>query len=205
MMHCPAIEDVCYNDAGWLGFLACARLSAEEGIIQGFLARGLISAHTVVKTESFERRKEILGPPPKGLIQPTLESIIEKILEAGNFPLLYEFDDDDNLEFIKRPLWQENDPGPEVSWRWAHQEQHPDNFFFSVTTLPLRKFAYVLWDMDRLTALDILSQPWESEDPDQLLGIEEQRIEQNHHDIGRRVRAMLQEGKIRGCVCWQDL
>ncbi|KAJ5691150.1 zinc finger domain protein [Penicillium malachiteum] len=120
MMRYLAIEDVCYNDLNWLEYLTGAEES-PEAITQVFLANGLVAAHTAVKAESFERRKEILGPPDNAF-KPTLELLIEEILEdAGNSPALYSFHEDDDLEFIKRPLWQENDPGPEESWRWAHQ------------------------------------------------------------------------------------
>ncbi|KAJ5362154.1 hypothetical protein N7541_002998 [Penicillium brevicompactum] len=64
-MHYLAIESVCLNDPKWLGFLAGAEQSPEEGLIQTFLSKGLISAHTVVKAGSIERRKEILGTPAK--------------------------------------------------------------------------------------------------------------------------------------------
>lgn len=202
MMHCLAIEDVCYNDPNWLEFLAAAEVSPEEGIVQEFLANGLISAHTAVKAESSERRKEIIGPYSKYKIQPTLESVIEDILhESGNFPMLSDFDDNDSLEFIKRPLWQENDTGPEASWRWAHQEDGPDSFAFSAANFPLRKFAYVLWDMDRLSALDILSQPWEPDDPVALYAAERQHIEQQHHDIAKRVEIMYQDRSIAMEMC----
>jgi hypothetical protein len=109
-MHYLAIESVCLNDPKWLEFLAGAEQSPEEGLIQTFLSKGLISAHTVVQAGSIERRKEILGTPAKITIQPTLESVIEEILEkAGNYPMLHEFEDEDSLQFIRQPLWHENE------------------------------------------------------------------------------------------------
>lgn len=200
-MHYLAIEDVCFNDPDWIEFLAGAEQSPDEGLIQTFLSKGLISAHTAVKAESIERRKEVLGTPTRSTIQPTLESVIEEIVEkAGNYPMLHEFEEDDNLEFIRRPLWQENDPGPEDSWRWAHQEESPDGFFFSVKSSSLRRFAYVMWDMDRLSALGILSQPWEGDDPAEFYAAEKQRIEQQHHDMAERLRTMTQDRENDGRV-----
>ncbi|KAJ5740599.1 hypothetical protein N7493_000471 [Penicillium malachiteum] len=102
-MHYLAIEDVCCNDLRWLEFLTSAEISPED-ITQEFLADGLVSAHTAVKAESFERRKEILGPPDKAFKR-TLELVIEEILEdAEHSPALEDFEDDDHLKFIKRPL-----------------------------------------------------------------------------------------------------
>lgn len=200
-MHYLAIESVCLNDPKWLEFLARAEQSPEEGLIQTFLSKGLISAHTVVQAGSIERRKEILGTPAKITIQPTLESVIEEILEkAGNYPMLHEFEDEDSLQFIRQPLWHENDPGSENSWRWAHQEESPDGFFFSAKSISLRRFAYVMWDIDRLSALGILNQPWEGDDPAGFYAAEQQRIENQHRDMAERLCTINQERNNAGRV-----
>lgn len=166
--------------------MAIADLTPEAGVIQTFLAKGLISAHAAVQAESFERRKEILGSPYDNWSLPTLES--------GRVPMLYEAEDEESLEaeeFIYRAFWPENDTGPEHAWRWAHQKIGPEEFFPFDSTYSLRKFAYVVWDMDRISALDIFSQPWEPEDPTKLHAARRQRIEQLNQKILDKISKMI--------------
>ncbi|KAJ5352181.1 hypothetical protein N7452_001155 [Penicillium brevicompactum] len=57
-----------------------------------------------------------------------------------------------------------------------------------------------MWDMDHLSALGILNQPWEGDDPAEFYAGEKQRIEKQHRDMTERLRTMNQERNNAGRV-----
>jgi hypothetical protein len=71
---------------------------------------------------------------------------------------------------IHPPSREDDDPGPEVVWRWAHQNERPSRWprsglVLSNSQIPLREIGYVFWDVARLKSWGLLQSDWEGFDP----------------------------------------
>jgi len=192
MMHYLAIEDVCFNDPQWLQYLAGLGRCPEEGVIETFVARGLVSAYAFVKTESFEKRKELLGPA-EGAFRMMLKCIVERFIECQFGPMLRGMSSEDRLEFVHWPVWKEDYVAAYAFWLWAHKMQEPEDFFFSVTNVSPRKFGYVLWDKTRFRTLDICARDWEPESKDEFYAAGEHRLDKQRAELVKRAKAVCPE------------
>ena len=56
-------------------------------------------------------------------------------------------------------LTQDQDPGPERAWRWAHQESTRSCFVMSYVDHKARERAYVMWDLRRLQDWNLFNEP----------------------------------------------
>ena len=68
-------------------------------------------------------------------------------------------------EVIAPPTIKDSDSGPEDVWRWAYQDEYPDDFWHAVGKASLRQWAYVMWDRERLDAWSVLDNEWEQDLP----------------------------------------
>jgi hypothetical protein len=75
----------------------------------------------------------------------------------------------------------DGDPGPEVVWRWAHQNERPSQWprsglVLSDSQILLREVGYVLWDLARLESWGLLRSDWQGFDPyERQISIQKER------------------------------
>ena len=82
----------------------------------------------------------------------------------GSRPLC-DLTDEEQENFIAPPVIDDSDSGPEDVWRWAHQEEDSHNFRYSQRQASLRRWAYVMWDRQRLDAWSVMDKEWQQDLP----------------------------------------
>ena len=56
-----------------------------------------------------------------------------------------------------------DEAGPEEVWRWSHQFEVPGTFVHYYNQAPLRRWAYVMWDVERLNSWKVFDQTWDED------------------------------------------
>lgn len=102
----------------------------------------------------------------------------------------------DEQEYLLKPWYADSDEGPEAVWRWAHHSQPVREFIFSPSQAPLRRWAYVMWDRDRLDQWKAMETPWEYLDRDTCDRLEKARKDQREKMYETRAKIMRRQGKL---------
>jgi len=133
----------------------------DEGALQHHLSFGLAHIREFMEAKTPESQRALLASSRK---RSTREFLSTALKESNWLGGLAEFEDEVEEEYIPRPWYPDPETGPEDAWRWALQSQYTDYFVFSPSQIPLRQWAYVMWDRARLDEWKGFDQPWEGID-----------------------------------------
>ena len=78
--------------------------------------------------------------------------------------ILSEFTPAEDRSHVRRPFFDDPDPGPAEAWRWAHWCKTPQCFIYQSDRVRLRRWEYVLLDWWWLKDTGIVEEYWDSED-----------------------------------------
>lgn len=95
---------------------------------------------------------------------------------------------DTERDILRGSLVPDADSRPEDVWRWAHAEENAGHWVSSGPQLPLRAWAYVMWDRERLDGWGELMEPWGWFDSKAFEAEEEARMEALREEWKGRLR-----------------
>lgn len=193
-------EKVAGNDPKWISFFAIMENGLDEGAFPHHLSFGLEHLRHFFASTTPESQRELLS----SVEQDSDVTFLSAGLKEANYlggEMLAEMDVEDQEDFIHVPLFHDSDSGPEDVWRWAHQSQCSEHFVYSPAQIPLRQWAYVLWDRARLDEWEVFEKPWEGID---VAGYERQEQSRRLQESGgMQIRAqnyMVRDGRHHGVI-----
>lgn len=156
------MDEVSRYEPDWVYFFAKLGKGIDRGCIQHQLSLGVTRMRRLIEAKTYNARQELLSDKyNKGRNTHFLEAALERANDPVFGNQLSKFGSEDERAFITTPLITDPDPGPDAVWRWAHQSERPELFSFSPSQIPLRKMAYVMWDMKRLEATKLFEHQWD--------------------------------------------
>ena len=167
----------------------------DEGAFQHHLSFGLEHLRHFFASTIPESRRGLLS----SVEQDSNVTFLSAGLKEANYlggEMLAEMDVEDQEDFIHVPLFHDSDSGPEDVWRWAHQSQYSEHFVYSPAQIPLRQWAYVLWDRARLDEWKVFEKPWEGIDVAEYERQEESRRLLESGGMQIRAQNMVRDGRM---------
>lgn len=151
-----AIKQVADKDPEWLMFLIQQNKGLARACIQHQLSFGLAHLRSLAEARTYKARQELLADSSnREFNNRFLYEALREVAQEHNLTGLLNYDTDDEWKYIERPLIPDSDTGPEEVWHWAHRYENRNNFVFGNGQIPLRKWAYVMWDQQRLDSWGI--------------------------------------------------
>ncbi|KAM5457494.1 hypothetical protein MaudCBS49596_000689 [Microsporum audouinii] len=133
--------------------------SYNNSNIQGYLRRGLNYIYKIAHAQSYEERLPLIDCG----LQNECSFLWQGIVYDANLDWPEPFDnipEEELLWLVNASASCDCDPGPYEAWHWGNPNVDPQIMVQAGNQIPLRKWAYVMWDHDRLLAWDIFSQPF---------------------------------------------
>ncbi|KAJ5578184.1 uncharacterized protein N7459_007148 [Penicillium hispanicum] len=186
----PVLEGFYLNSPAWVEWLLHAG-SGLNGSLQFQLSCGLHHMETIAEKKTLDAQKEFLSVPEnvnvnEWFLDFAMKSAEEELPEQDPIP---------------KPSYPDTDSGPEDSWRWVPPTLR---FIYNPVSAPLRQFAYVLWDRQRLEEWGFFETSFdgkaEAEDPD-LAEFKEKRALENS------AKTMVKKGLLQNSILdevWED-
>jgi hypothetical protein len=146
----------------------------EPWCIDGLIAHGLFAVRKMAEAKSYDQISEAHGKyflkrprDASHLLDPGLKNSTVGIFTAGKDDWFwledYSTEEDDRL--IKKPVWYDDeDKGPELAWRWAHQSFESRDFVLCEQHRFEREWGYVMWDYSRLLEFGVMENEWDRAD-----------------------------------------
>ncbi|KAL2789051.1 hypothetical protein BJX66DRAFT_246502 [Aspergillus keveii] len=166
----PAFRQEAETDREWILYFILSD-TGEDSIVQQYhLSRGLNHIQRFLDADSPKKRHRLLSANQN---RQSHRAFLSNILREFN-----EFEQPEPLKdltataeelLVRQPLYPDPDTGPELVWRWAHQNQACSQFVLSRSQAPLREWAYVMWDHQRLEGWGVFERPWAFLDADACL------------------------------------
>ncbi|KAL3491189.1 hypothetical protein BJX62DRAFT_237427 [Aspergillus germanicus] len=157
----PAFRQEAETDHEWILYFILSN-TGENSIVQQYhLSRGLDHILRFLAADSPKERHSLLSAKQN---QQSHRAFFSNILREFN-----EFEQPEPLKdltataeelLVRQPLYSDPDTGAELVWRWAHQKQTCSQFILSRSQAPLREWAYVMWDYQRLEGWGVFERPW---------------------------------------------
>ncbi|KAL2831313.1 hypothetical protein BJY01DRAFT_254324 [Aspergillus pseudoustus] len=166
----PVFRQEAETDAEWIMYFILSD-TGEDSIVQQYhLSRGLNHIQRFLDADSPEERHSLLSDKQNRKSHMAFFSdILRDINEFEQSEPLKDLTAAEEQELVRQPLYSDPDTGPELVWRWAHQNQECSQFVFSLSQAPLREWAYVMWDQQRLEGWGVFERPWAFMDADACL------------------------------------
>ena len=162
------------------------------------LTRGVEKLHDIlsaseetIRSETFLTSEEDIGSTSGFLSAAFSYRALNNNLD-DDFYWLCDLTEEQEEKVLTRPVAQDDrNSGPEDIWRWAHEDQAQQDFVHGAGQAVLRRWAYVMWDRNRLDAWRVFDDgPWQ---PQYLLGEDEQL----YRDIESHEWFRVQDEKVR--------
>ncbi|KAL3458210.1 hypothetical protein BJX64DRAFT_267015 [Aspergillus heterothallicus] len=187
----PAFRHVAETDPDWISYFILSN-TGEDSIVQQYhLSRGLKHIHRFLAADTSEKRHGILSDKQNRKAHMAFFSdILREIHEFEQSEPLKDLTPDEEKELVHEPLYPDPDTGPEVVWRWAHKDQPCSRFVFSILQAPLRQWAYVMWDHQRLEEWGVFERPWEFVDAETCFDQWEARKEEEQLVFRERAKRL---------------
>ncbi|KAI1109804.1 hypothetical protein F5Y14DRAFT_390502 [Nemania sp. NC0429] len=158
----PVHNEVAEHDVGWGASNVSYEASPDSFHLQYILSLGIEKLCDIVNAETYEERYRVLdatnGPSS------TVSFLYQGFETANNSnPDVWLEDLTPEIEnlYIRRPYFNDPDPGPADAWRWAHLELSCVNWVYHGDRDQLRRWGYVMWDRSRLEEVGVFQGPWE--------------------------------------------
>ena len=171
----------------------------DEGALQHYLSFGLAHVRHLLEAKTPQSQRDILSSFEKQSTRSFLSAALREASYLGG-ETLAELETEGEEEYIPKPWFPDPDSGPEDVWRWAHQTQTTSQFIFSPSQIPLRQWAYVMWDRARLDEWKVFDTPWEGINADEY---ERQQTSLRLQEAGGmliRAQAMVRDGRLEGSL-----
>ena len=123
---------------------------------QYLLSMGLSFIYQVDLADSYDSRHRLLFPHMRSRHWDFLHEGFRAANDPeDNTPLKeYVFDHEVREKKVSSPFCNDPDNGPLFAWVGSHLEFTCDDFIYSYDHDVMREWAYVMWDQERLLALD---------------------------------------------------
>ncbi|KAM3065460.1 hypothetical protein ACMFMG_011652 [Clarireedia jacksonii] len=164
----PGFDELVDHDVEWGEYMMEYASFDDPENIEPLIARGLFAVRNMVEAKSYEQIRnayyQYYPEYSSYLLNYGLKNSTHGSGEDEWYWLEdYSEEDDDN--FIKKPVWcDDEDKGPELVWRWAHQSCNSTNFVLCDKHRFEREWGYVVWDYSRILELGVMENEWERTD-----------------------------------------
>lgn len=168
-----------------------------------FLSIGLEYLYRLGSARTYDERYNLLStnavPESDNLF---LESALQAKTNESDGPnyCLDEYTPDDILLLKNKPFASssggdndENSSGPYEAWRWAYEDYDHLCFYFADEHWSLRRKAYVMWDLTRLSRWEPFKQSWDGGNEPEWLGLS---IAQRVFRVESRRKSIMERKKI---------
>ncbi|KAI0401431.1 hypothetical protein F4802DRAFT_601023 [Xylaria palmicola] len=158
----PSFTEVAEHDVRWGAANVDYVDIIDNRYLHDVISRGLATIYDVSTAEIYEEQYRALNaaktPWPGDFLYDGLEEDTK-----GQYRGVFVADITPENEdiYIKRPFFNDPDPGPKNAWRWAHIEENQLMWVYREDREELREWGYVMWDQSRLDASSIFQGPWE--------------------------------------------
>lgn len=187
------------NDPDWVDFFVIMSNGLDEGTLQHHLSFGLAHIRRFLEAKSPQPQRDLLASFKKDSTREFLSFALGEASYLGGVTLA-EMESEDEEEFIPKPRFAEPDTGPEDAWRWAHQTQPSGRFIFSPSQMPLRQWAYVMWDRARLDEWKVFDTPWEGVNAREYERKEASRRREEARRMRMRALGMIRDGRLQASM-----
>lgn len=169
----------------------------DEGALEHYLSFGLDRIRNLIQATDAQSQQKMLSYFKKESNRTFLAAALRKSNYLLYSNTLAELDSHYGEDVIPKSWFPDPDTGPEDIWRWALQGETSGQFIFSPSQIPLRQWAYVMWDRDRLDEWRAFDEPWEGIDLYEYRLRERSRRMQEASEIRLRAQNMVRSGKLR--------
>ncbi|KAF7196796.1 hypothetical protein HII31_01714 [Pseudocercospora fuligena] len=200
-------EDLALQDPEWAVELSIAG-GVNGPMIEWWLAIGLKNLRTLISGDWATRRKMLDDRARRYRVMPCFltDGLRIAIDHREDDTQLQSMTPEIEAEFIRPAFHQDDqDPGPETVWRWAHHSKSPDNigdrgWVLSDLQMSLREFGCVFWDQARISRWRLLERPWQGEH-DTAMQREDKEMESRDR-IQALAESLAEQGKTSTYRVW---
>lgn len=148
-----SFNDLALHDVEWGEYMISITPDhcAPENFWKEFvLSLGLVFLQDLVAAQTYERRRQLLGPN----LTPDDQFLHEGLLAQVEYDerLLGELSAANQFEVVNKPFFQDDDAGPEEAWKWAYGNREISMLYYDPEFYDLRAWGFCLWDHARLTS-----------------------------------------------------
>ncbi|KAJ5513410.1 hypothetical protein N7463_002962 [Penicillium fimorum] len=187
----PAFRQESETDSEWILFFMLSQTEVNSTIQQYHLSRGLKHIERFLDADTPEKRHSLLSGEHSQKTHMTFFSDIRgEINEFEQSEPLKDLTAAEEKELVRQPRDSDPDSGPEDVWRWAHSNQPCSQFVFSLSQAPLREWAYVMWDRQRLDGWRVFERPWEFIDAEACGNLSETREQEERLAFEERAKRL---------------
>lgn len=136
----------------------------DSPFLQHLLSLGLRKLHQIVQATTYQERYDLLcsGDYPSGTRTFLHEGLQDDANDHAIDIYLNDLTPENEVLYIRQPLFVDSDPGPKDTWRWAHHDSPRSSWVYQDDRDDLRRWGYVMWDRFRLEGAGIYQKPWET-------------------------------------------
>ncbi|TGO47290.1 hypothetical protein BCON_0285g00150 [Botryotinia convoluta] len=164
----PGFDELVDHDVEWGEYMMEYASFDDPENIEPLIARGLFAIRNMVEAKSYEQiRKAYCQNYPEYSSHLLDHGLRNSTNGSGEdeWYWLEDYSKEDDDKFINKPVWcDDNDKGPELVWRWAHQSCNSINFVLCDKHRFEREWGYVMWDYSRILELRVMENEWERTD-----------------------------------------
>jgi len=161
MLTDAAFNDVAEHDVQW-GELRIPYANDWFGIDntwkEHYLSLGLAYLHQAVTAATYDERYKLITSN-MGNDEFFLFEGLKRQGDDDAFELS-DFGTEEEDKYLKKHLAVDDDSGPFEAWRWAYADSSRECLYFGDEQRKLRRSAYVMWDLARLSQQGILRTEW---------------------------------------------
>ncbi|KAM0167930.1 hypothetical protein ACHAPF_011502 [Botrytis cinerea] len=163
----PGFDELVDHDVEWGEYMMNYASFDDPENMEPLIARGLFAVRNMVEAKGYkEIRKSYYQDYPEyssNLLDHGLRNSAHGSGDEWHWLEGYSKEEED--KFIKNPVWYDDeDKGPELVWRWAHQSCGSVDFVLCDKHRFEREWGYVMWDYSRILELGVTESEWERTD-----------------------------------------
>lgn len=151
-------NDLALHDVEWGENMIS--IISDQGAPENFwkesvLSLGLAFLQDLVAAQTYEQRRQLLGPN----LTSDDQFLHEGLMAQGEYDerLLDELSAANQSEVVNKPFFQDEDVGPEEAWKWAYRNRELSMLYYDLELYDLRAWGFCLWDHARLTSWGVFN------------------------------------------------
>ncbi|KAF7920498.1 hypothetical protein EAE99_008111 [Botrytis elliptica] len=162
----PGFDELVDHDVEWAECRMQYASFDDPEYIEPLIARGLFAIRDMLEAKSYEQIcKAYCQDSPKHsshLLDHGLRNSTDGSGEDELYHWLEDYSNEDDDKYVNKSVWcdDDDDKGPELVWRWAHQLFNSIEFVLCDKHRFEREWGYVMWDHSRLLELRVMENEW---------------------------------------------
>ncbi|THV43905.1 hypothetical protein BGAL_0821g00020 [Botrytis galanthina] len=212
----PGFDYLVDHDVKWAEHRMLYASFDDSEYVEPLLARGLFAIRDMVEAKSYEQICEAYCQDSPNYSSHLLDHGLRNSTDSSGEDELYhwleDYSEEDDDKFVNKSVWfDDDDKGPELVWRWAHQLFNCIEFVLCDKHRFEREWGYVMWDHSRLLELRVMENEWKAtEDAENDRGLRPPQESMDRRDKiylagGRGWWTAEDESKVvwpHGCAPW---